>query len=686
MLEERLTLIRSTPRWQTAVKATADKMNKCTVTEFNELIDHCIENGADTELAIVLEVCALNKICIKPELLAESLKVVEPCIDFAPPYRWQTADTIEPLLAVAQSEELSWERKAYALLVAAELTQVHGVENTVELQNLLSVMQCQTIGDGTMHLLTLAQVVLENGPQEGNEEYRQYISQSDPLKWLPVEKPPVRIGDGGTIRRAVPKLGRNAPCHCGSGKKYKKCCYEADQQKLRESTSHEGLTRQELMTQARTIEDHLFIHRMRAYEIKQLKADNLNEPQLIAAYQHAALFGLMDVAMRFLLELAERPEQKQTAYEHMEDLLYHALDAGELGTADHILTLLDRDALHDWQTVDLHLSILKQQNIMKKLEAALASSIFEENAEHNQFDDAILHLCHGLEKPLPALSIALARARLVGNPPPTWEAELIMEIVRTARGRLGLDPWEDPLEDVYDDFMQKEQQLADNARQSEELSALKIEARAAERKAREFETQLRRAEAELSHAHDQQTIPTAPDPAISHPPKKQMNPPETQATLERLRMKVTNLKAEISEQQVKKRQLRDELRSLYSKSSNNQHTLSSSAKEERLSAHFPKPQVLNKVIIPNYTPAFRQDCETLQAGIVSKALKSIALFASNDENIWRQTRSIQSMKGYYRIKIGRNYRLMLYWEPDTKLDILELITREQMDGWIKNHR
>lgn len=27
-----------------------------------------------------------------------------------------------------------------------------------------------------------------------------------------------------TIRRALPKVGRNDPCPCGSGKKYKKCC------------------------------------------------------------------------------------------------------------------------------------------------------------------------------------------------------------------------------------------------------------------------------------------------------------------------------------------------------------------------------------------------------------------------------------------------------------------------------
>ena len=29
---------------------------------------------------------------------------------------------------------------------------------------------------------------------------------------------------GMTVRRETPKIGRNDPCSCGSGKKYKKCC------------------------------------------------------------------------------------------------------------------------------------------------------------------------------------------------------------------------------------------------------------------------------------------------------------------------------------------------------------------------------------------------------------------------------------------------------------------------------
>lgn len=34
----------------------------------------------------------------------------------------------------------------------------------------------------------------------------------------------IQAKESGVIKRSSPKIGRNAPCPCGSGKKYKKCC------------------------------------------------------------------------------------------------------------------------------------------------------------------------------------------------------------------------------------------------------------------------------------------------------------------------------------------------------------------------------------------------------------------------------------------------------------------------------
>ncbi len=34
-------------------------------------------------------------------------------------------------------------------------------------------------------------------------------------------------------RTTVARLGRNEPCHCGSGRKYKQCCLDKDESKAR---------------------------------------------------------------------------------------------------------------------------------------------------------------------------------------------------------------------------------------------------------------------------------------------------------------------------------------------------------------------------------------------------------------------------------------------------------------------
>ena len=39
-----------------------------------------------------------------------------------------------------------------------------------------------------------------------------------------VKKEPVQISTVGTFRKGLKEVGRNDPCPCGSGKKYKKCC------------------------------------------------------------------------------------------------------------------------------------------------------------------------------------------------------------------------------------------------------------------------------------------------------------------------------------------------------------------------------------------------------------------------------------------------------------------------------
>ena len=54
---------------------------------------------------------------------------------------------------------------------------------------------------------------------ETNEPFTSPVTDEDlkgVIQWI--------IDHKSTIRREKPKIGRNEPCLCGSGKKYKRCC------------------------------------------------------------------------------------------------------------------------------------------------------------------------------------------------------------------------------------------------------------------------------------------------------------------------------------------------------------------------------------------------------------------------------------------------------------------------------
>ena len=68
------------------------------------------------------------------------------------------------------------------------------------------------------------------------------------------------LTSGTTMRRAVAKIGRNEPCPCGSGKKYKHCCHDKDQERLHHSSEVAGLTRGGI--EARSRRPHLTAARL----------------------------------------------------------------------------------------------------------------------------------------------------------------------------------------------------------------------------------------------------------------------------------------------------------------------------------------------------------------------------------------------------------------------------------------
>lgn len=79
----------------------------------------------------------------------------------------------------------------------------------------------QSIEEDTIRYLCRVSV---SGPGEGGAGLAQARSQGSSRGNLPQGSRTVAPGAGGGHQRAARKVGRNDPCPCGSGKKYKNCC------------------------------------------------------------------------------------------------------------------------------------------------------------------------------------------------------------------------------------------------------------------------------------------------------------------------------------------------------------------------------------------------------------------------------------------------------------------------------
>jgi hypothetical protein len=91
-----------------------------------------------------------------------------------------------------------------------------------------------------------------------------------PFASLLPEKEVHQFVSNATARRAVDKIGRNERCRCGSGKKYKHCCYEQDRERLRHSSDVAGKTCAEVKEDLNADLTRQRLEKLRPIELKKL--------------------------------------------------------------------------------------------------------------------------------------------------------------------------------------------------------------------------------------------------------------------------------------------------------------------------------------------------------------------------------------------------------------------------------
>ncbi|OHE18916.1 MAG: hypothetical protein A2X96_09205 [Syntrophobacterales bacterium GWC2_56_13] len=685
--EELIEKLRLTSRCRGEIYETSRFFTDLPGNRFEALVQHLIQSGESNVLGILMNITAVIGVRLPSRILAETLKMIDPIIDFHVPYRLQDASAIEPLLTVVEMEDVPWERQAYGALIAAELCLKHNGER-MKVLKVLRKLSISVRSREARALVATGIALIEK--EEPGSPLPPLLIDEDPLKRLPEERPPVVIGGDFSVRRPVPKIGRNAPCHCGSGKKYKKCCYEKDQEVLRDASPYVGLTMTQVRSQPGLVDDAQVIDEMRPHEIKRLAPSSLNEDQLLAAYDKLESYGLRESAFAMLLELKARPDQEEFAAGHMEDLLDAAIDAGETGLARRIVDEIP-ESFSQAEGTRLLLSIMEKSQGYAELEAMTRRGIVKSDEESKR-DDPLIDMSYAFENRFPGLSVVFARAAMLGSPERTFDNEMLLDVIRTGRAELDLDPWGDHAEAYFDWTLEKMEEDRAEQDRSKEMEDLNDKLRSANELARQRMKELQEKERELeSLTRAFQKAKEAPsDPW----PRKREEPvvidEAGRAIIERLRNQVDGLKADIRQRQQDHRALRRQLQEERTRLGKQASVPSSKSEESDISgedAGIPLEfgRSPKKILVPEYAPAFLKACELMPSPVVAKALRSLANFAAHDETIWRQTRGIERLADVYRIRIDLSHRLLIQWKENCELKALDLILRRDLENWIKQY-
>jgi len=453
--------------------------------------------------------------------------------------------------------------------------------------------------------------------------------------------------------RTAPAVGRNEPCPCGSGQKYKKCCADKHEQKT--GSPIRGLSWDEYLTKGADRMSQEDIDRLTLRDLARVELGKLADIPLITAYR------------RFVSELAwSRAELALDEWARR-----HGADDAD----DHRLELLMQAAHHDaYDVVAANLAKVRDpaEYPTERLElvlrerrpdalAALEARCRDILAREPTTDT--VDLAVALMRAVPALGILVARGCLR---PGSIENDILGEDADATRDRLGLPPG-DPIWDLMALVDADESPKQDDG----EAKQLRTNLRVTSARVDELEQQLSRAQDELKQRK------AAPTPITAAVPIDRDREKE-------LRAKIDELKSLVSEGNEERGELRRQL--------------AASSKAARAAApESPQPEVDEDsevadvvpprgISIPVVSRRVQDALADAPAQVAAEMLKTLGGLAAGDGFTWRGTKPAQDMpKPVLMARVGIHYRLLFRIE-DGMLHTLDFVTRENLDTTLKRLR
>lgn len=608
-----------------------------------------------------------------------------------------SGDRVAMLLEVVEQDRMSSERDGLALYLAVELLggkpppplllallrtrlrRQSGIAASV-----LLVLAAQALGD--KDVLEVAKPLQPLVSLVEATRLRERILQqlaTPPLQALP-EKPPHRVISGFTVRRPMPKVGRNDPCPCGSGKKYKRCCAEKDAERAWDPSPMPGLTRTEYLRSAGAKITSAEIEALRIQELGELDLPSLGTQPLITALRRTLTFRRFDLAESAMDVLATRADLPGGAHAdgYRAELIHEAVEADQLETAKRHLGLLhDRRAAFPSDLMTLELRSPSEQTLARLEEAAL-SGLQEPQG------DMLPELSFALLRSSPALGILLTRGSLSAERP--FDSDALLADIEEARDRLGLPPG-DPAREIYEQMLDRETtrrvdelvrhgESAERERLATEAEALREKLRESKLRIDELERGMRAQESSLKRLTAHPTSAPSAGPPASAPSAAD------EEERRRLRAKLSELKQLIAERNEERSVLRRQLTKMHETfaavEQTAEHTAEPGEEDPAEGAAVEPPRAL---LIPRYAAACEESLRKLPSAIACKALGVITSLASLESSAWRQVKQmVTASPPLLSCRIGLHHRALFRIE-DGHLTALSIFHRKDLETVVRRY-
>ena len=600
-------------------------------------------------------------------------------------------EVVEALLAAVESGLMGWEREAVLLLIAGWICLNRDPKRSLP-PNLIpkARMLAREMRGGPEALLPLfalahitgnkaLQTVLEElispPPPEVVETALEFIIEkpaAEPLGFLPEQTDRV-LHASGTLRRAVARVGRNDPCPCGSGKKYKKCCFEKDRERLHHSSEVAGVTTEELEALPEPFLTREKLETMRGPKLARLRIEMLAPELQRVLLERLSVFQQMDALLAAWKKAGWRDDLRN-AWEYC---LYNAAQAGRRDVVARLLQLRGIPPEHDDIPLNARLLLLQEQpeKFLHLLEASALRNLKDPNNL-----DYIDVACALTEGSLPGLGTLVARgAAAVASP---LDAETLFEAISKVRDRMDLPP-EDPGEWMLDHLYELPEELDEETR--EELAAARRQMDAAAAETSRLRAQLSEVRAQLER-QERLAERNKTGPAVSAAPAATSEPAAAE-----LRKRIDELKSALkgrhAERNALRRELNEvleetaELRELKARQGPDANPANEPDREEQaLLAE--ETTALQPLRVPVFPGRFSQTLESFPGNVARGVLALIGRLAAGEPAAFVGMRRLRVRHEICRVRFARDYRLLFKLQPE-KLEILDLINRRDFEKWLK---